>query len=194
MSTIKKSLTIILIGFIFFACKDNWDTDTISSNPAPNSLDGSVWVHHPDTENLSGQLPPDNFYNWFNLGHSLNNGSLFPYLQDGIKIHFTADRVLDNTNYCLLEPNHPEYSYYYDEPNIWIWFGNTNKPNANLFNPFIDKNACHITLDDYECNCTLQCYNHFRYYGRVDGDTMTLHMRTVPFTINRLVKLIRVNS
>jgi len=63
-------LVLILVGTLLVACNDESDNVITSSKfgddfQSLTSLEGTVWVHHPDTD-PQGQ-------NWFNLGHSPSN-------------------------------------------------------------------------------------------------------------------------
>jgi len=101
---------LILLGCVFFAsCLDDNVTSPETKkndkfqNGTLTSLEGTVWIHHPDTDPES--------YNWVHLVFSPIKGyetigGVYP-----AEITFTKDRILDGT--VVLETQRQYYTYEY---------------------------------------------------------------------------------
>ena len=177
------SCTIVFCLFFMLACEDNTTQPikkTSDQPQSPTSLDGTVWVHHPDTDPLSenwvsiGMRPrtteTDEFWNsqwpngfnpemWF-TDHNINShGEWFV-----------------NPPYIFPYEKHSVY-YHYVHPNIWI-------SNSVSFSYLIDNfNICYPTYDKPSCDCTFpypyansinRCCALYWMIGKVEGNTMYL--------------------
>ena len=212
-------LCIILTGFVFFGCKDDGDVVTTTqkktdSFQAPETLEGSVWVHHPDTDPESS--------NWFNLRHSPNYpndelGDVCSFPTNPVEITFTKDGITDGSD--ALCPMFQSYFYSYTEPYVNIIL---HYPTNSSFNSMAEYESFYhickddITFDHWECNskqCNAgwnpsdgsdwvshanRCVNHYWFIGKIVDDTMHLQQRRIlddgTSIVQKDVRLIRVKS
>jgi len=169
MCNLKYTLSfLILCGLIIFASCNDADVSTPDAskkndkflNGPLTSLEGTVWIHHPDTDPES--------QNWFNLFHSpkffeppdsilTKFPDYYPWKQgDTAKLLFTVDRIFDGTKrFDLTEP----YYYIYSYPKIVV------------------SKYCHCKCssplsfsENYDCECGATMY-----VGHINENTMILH-------------------
>jgi hypothetical protein len=209
MKHLKIFLIPILIGTLLIACNES---DVVTKTNKPNdhfqnltSLEGTVWVHHPDTDPESE--------NWFNIWHNPKIGADtvddFSYPAE---ISFLANGVVNEpTSDEKLKTPHPPYYYSYDEPYITVCMGVTD--DCKSVEEWQKKyNLCHLTIDNWKCdslkckssapNSDIRygCISRYRFLGKVEGDTMHLQMITIisehprygdTIFVNRNVHLVR---
>ena len=200
-------LSTIFLLLFFTACADNDDVTTTKKskdNPqGASSLEGTVWVHHPDTD-------PDS-QNWFNLHHSPNTkGYDISY---PVEIYFLANGIISEPTADVLPMGKQHYYYSYAEPYVTITMclGGPCENNCSEFSVAeLQKkwDLCPLKIDDYKCdplkcknnsagndlNLT-KCVNNYRFLGKVDGDVMHLQaisiLNTGEIDIHRDVYLVK---
>ena len=171
MCNLKYTLSfLILVGLIFFtSCNDADVTNSAASkkndkflNGPLTSLEGTVWIHHPDTDIESA--------NWFNIQQSPIN---FSYEEEynidrsvPVKLSFTKDRIFDGGK-CLFTTQ--VYSYLYEYPKVLVSQryqkpGFCECPNPMLFN----------YTSDCQCMVGIGLRDGFVGYVNETGDTMNL--------------------
>jgi len=155
------NLFLILLGCVFLAsCLDDNVTSPETKkndkfqNGTQTSLEGTVWVHHPDTDPEST--------NWFNFYQNPSLPGFSTYYDDApAKLSFTSDRILDGGD--ILE-NLQRYYYTYDYPKVLV--------SMRLVQPdyCICPNPMSFTKTT-ECKC-----HNLWFIGNVNetGDTMNL--------------------
>ena len=175
----KKFLPCIIVCAFFFmsACEDNTmqppkkQADQLQS---PASLEGTVWVHHPDHN-----LEP-NIFNWFNFSFRLENRSNTDIWPDGFnpEITFNKITVTGHDTWTPLE----SYDYVFTPPYVRIA---SNGPPESYMTQL---NLCAgLTFDNPKCgpNCKATTNGNrkcaitspYRFLGKVNEsrDTMFLH-------------------
>ena len=117
--------TPLIVVFLLIGCQD--DPAPQKQKPTdqpqtPTSLEGSVWVHHPDTDTNSN--------NWFNVGHNFGNFKYNPHPLinsiDDLKITFNRHNITDNIDFIArtspnMDNNSDHYLYGYNPPYIRIF-------------------------------------------------------------------------
>ena len=197
--------TIFLLLFTLPACVDN-EVPPPSAKPkdalqGANPLEGTVWVHHPDTDPEGWKSPVTAWFNiWHSPAHVMNATFNLP---NPVEISF-----LENGKIYEPAGDHGDqpYFYSYNEPYITI----ISIPQAHIFESVAEMqdelNLCPLTIDDYKCDplkCNpkhggnyLRCNNHYWYVGKVDGDAMHLQQIRKPdpgkYVIWRDVHLVKI--
>ena len=116
--------TPLIVVFLLIGCQD--DPAPPKQKPTdqpqtPTSLEGTVWVHHPDTDT--------NGFNWFNLGqnpkhHSCNCPIGHKIQTEDIKITFGENDINDNIGVIgrnTFSKGSQIYLYGYEAPYIRIF-------------------------------------------------------------------------
>jgi len=190
MCNLKYTISfLILCGLIIFASCNDADVSTPDAskkndkflNGPLTSLEGTVWIHHPDTD------PESN--NWLNVMQRSGTSYFEEYYGNNpAEISFTKDRIFDGTDEFAVRQQH---FYLYDYPKVVISrspdpekLGNCECPGVMSFN----KNL--------ECQCGRLYYFGFIGYINETGDTMNLrryiHNQNSPERLERDVVLIRI--
>ena len=204
-----------LFGFI--ACNNDDDVTKSPQKPteelqAPSSLEGTVWVHHPDTDSdINAPIK------WFHLMHDSQRCEMDGYemlkkfhADSIVKISFLKERIVDNIDSVIVMNGWgfcQFYYYSYTKPYISIFM--TVKPSSYKEQQALYNN-CPLTIDNYKCDSSkckgssydakptpCLCVDHYWYLGKVEGDTMRLKqigksMLDSEYFISRDVKLIRI--
>ena len=189
MKLLSQTLAAGLIAILLVGCLDNDNATKVKEKEnlqGLSSLEGTVWVHHPDTDPEA--------YNWFNLYHS---PSLYTEKKLGHDVSYPVEiSFLENGK--IYEPTdsfHFQYYYYsYTEPYVTIGMFTFNSEPHSVAELQKSYNLCHLTIDDYRCDCSkcqfkdtsistsidqyrhrCKCTSFYWFLGKVYGDTMHLH-------------------
>ncbi|MCL2039126.1 MAG: hypothetical protein FWG85_01705 [Bacteroidetes bacterium] len=187
MKSYSQIVAVALMSILLLACEDSDNATKVKEKETLqtlSSLEGTEWVHHPDTD-------PESI-NWFNNSHNPKNGAVMP---DTVVIKFLENGRID-------EPSFPYSAQYYDysytDPYVSIVLSfNADRPDPSDFNDSNRNsvaglqnkyNLCSLTIDEPICD-PLKCkYNdgysysdtccrcelYYWFLGKVEGDTMHL--------------------
>jgi len=188
MKLLSQTLAVGLIAILLVGCLDNDNATKVKEKEnlqGLSSLEGTVWVHHPDTDT---SLQSNG---WFHLGHNPSrqwdgkddNNSSYP-----IEISFLADGKIFEPQSIWLQPIGVQYYIYdYTEPYITIVLdiGINDCKSVAEWQKKYNMRLCPLTIDDYKCDplkCNpinnpsayCECASYYWFLGKVYGDTMHL--------------------
>ena len=183
MKSILKSLAVGLIAILLVGCLDNDNATKVKEKEnlqGLSSLEGTVWVHHPDTDTSVQSV------NWFNLGHNPartwhrkdDDTSSFP-----IEISFLADGKIYEPSPLWTYGIPLQYYYYsYTAPYVAIIM-HDGSGETSVTEWQKKYNICPVTIDEFRCDKSKcknprkdyqDCASSYWFLGKVYGDTMHL--------------------
>jgi hypothetical protein len=200
----QNILNFFLIVIVLFtaSCKD--DGVAVNNHPkkpdavlggaeTPISLEGTVWIHHPDTD-------PENYDNWFSRCHIPDFRADWGFTpEETIEISFSKDRTYDGSEQMAV--NQPTY-YKYTAPYITFALDISVDEIQSKFNvlPLTIDNYMDVPAgpDVWSSGIGAKSINHYWYLGKVNGDTMHLQriccsdIGSNNFSILRDIRLVRI--